>query len=69
MHQYRETQTHYLILLWFVREVAQAVGGEVSMGSSWATCKNKKVKDTVRTREAGRNRRASNETFMDRGES
>lgn len=36
-----ETQTHYLILLWFVREVAQAVGGEVSMGSSWATCKKK----------------------------
>lgn len=44
MHQYRETQTHYLILLWFVREVAQAVGGEVSMGSSWATCKKKKGK-------------------------
>lgn len=34
--QRRETWKHYLILLGFVREVTQAVGGEVSMGG-WRT--------------------------------
>lgn len=32
-------QSQYLILLWFVREVAQAIGGEVTVGSGRATCR------------------------------
>lgn len=35
----RRAQTQYLILLRLVREVAQAIGGEVSVGSGRATCR------------------------------
>lgn len=37
--QHKMHGDHYLILLWFVRKVTQAVGGEVSVGSGWATCR------------------------------
>lgn len=39
----QRAQTYYLIFLWFVREVTQAVGGEVSMGGGWATCREVKT--------------------------
>lgn len=37
---YNLTQTYYLILFWFVREVAQAVRGKISMRSRRAACRN-----------------------------
>lgn len=36
---WQRAQSQYLILLWFVREVAQAIGGEVTVGSGRATCR------------------------------
>lgn len=42
----QRAQTQYLILLRLVREVAQAIGGEVTVGSGRATCREM---ETVRS--------------------
>lgn len=34
----KETWTHYLVLLWFVREITQAVGSQVPVSCSWTPC-------------------------------
>lgn len=37
--EWKTLRTHYLIFLWFVRKVTQAVGGQVPVGGGWATCR------------------------------